>query len=84
MIADEDYTESIKAFAPFRFVIAAIKIQFRVARCLVAALMEIWKLRLIPQISVQDQYYECRGSHGYSDQVIPHLFDLSPFFSDPF
>jgi hypothetical protein len=83
MIADEEYAESIKAFAPYKFVIAALKIQYRNAESLVAALIELWLLKRVSRPSVCDRYIEHGGMLGYSDRVIPPLFDISPFFSEP-
>lgn len=83
MIADEEFEESIKAFAPFKYLIANIKLKFRTAGFLVAALIDLWLLKRVSRPPVCDRYIEHGGMLGYSDRVIPPLFDISPFFSEP-
>ncbi|MFZ2073172.1 hypothetical protein [Methanoregula sp.] len=80
---NSEIENDIEAYAPFRYTISMINVRYWTVRCLISALMEAWGIQKMPQPAVHDHYPDGKGVHGFAELVIPPLFYLSPFFSDP-
>jgi hypothetical protein len=78
----EEIEASIKAYEPFRHIIAMIKFQCQVFEYLISALMASWCIQRDPQPVEHNYYCENEGVYSYAERVVPPLFELSPFFSD--
>ncbi len=66
----------------FRYTIAMIKFRCMVIEYLFSAFMASRGIQNDPQPAEHHQYYENEGVLGYTGRVVPHLFELSLFFSD--
>jgi len=78
----EEIEASIRAYEPFRHIIAMIRLRNQILEYLISALMASWWIQNEPQPAVHDYYYDNEGVLGFAGRVIPPRFELSPFFSE--